>query len=66
MLTGKFKRDVVPDAQGSRAGYMASMKSQGKTTMSNWEEVCNDESYWTLIGIMEKVAKAHSKDLLWF
>lgn len=64
MLTGKFKRDQVPDAKGSRAGYMASMKSQGKTTMSNWDEYCNDESYWKLIGIMEKIGKNHSAYLL--
>lgn len=64
MLTGKFKRDQVPDAKGSRAGYMASMKSQGKTTMSNWDEYCNDESYWKLIGIMEKIGKNHSAYLM--
>lgn len=63
MLTGKFKRNQIPDATGSRAGYMQSKKEEGKTTMSNWEEFGNDDKYWNLIAIMEKIAKAHGKSV---
>lgn len=59
MLTGKFKRDQAPDAQGSRAGYMHAKKQEGKTTMSNWDEFASDEKYWALVAVMEKVAKKH-------
>lgn len=63
MLTGKFKRNQTPDATGSRAGYMQSKKEEGKTTMSSWEEFRNDDKYWNLIAIMEKIAKAHGKSV---
>jgi len=58
MLTGKFKRDALPDATGSRAGYMAAKKKEGKTGWSNYDEFKDDEVYWKLTEVLDRIAKA--------
>ncbi|KAH3711272.1 1-deoxyxylulose-5-phosphate synthase YajO-like [Dreissena polymorpha] len=63
MLTGKFKREETPDPAGSRAGYMAAKKSEGKTTFSNWDEFNNDDNYWKLIDIIKKIAEKKGKSV---
>lgn len=59
MLTGKFKRNVVPDEKGSRAGYLDAMKKQGKIYFSHWEDVAHQDSFWTLMDLIKNIAKKH-------
>lgn len=62
MLTGKFKRNQKPDATGSRTGYMQAKREEGQNiSTSNWEEFGDNDAYWKLIEVMEKVAKANGK-----
>lgn len=56
MLTGKFKRNVVPNERESRAGYLDSMKKQGKFYFSYWEDKADQDSFWTLMDLIEKTA----------
>jgi hypothetical protein len=60
MLTGKFKRNQKPDATGSRTGYMQAKREEGQNkSTSIWEEFGDNDAYWKLIEVMEKVAKAN-------
>ena len=61
MLTGKFKKDVVPDAGSSRAGYLASLKREGKSNMSYYEGIANEDRFWKLLDVMEDTAKIHGR-----
>ncbi|XP_045182530.1 1-deoxyxylulose-5-phosphate synthase YajO-like isoform X2 [Mercenaria mercenaria] len=61
LLTGKFKRNNIPDATGSRVGHMIARKASGESVSSDWEKFCDDEQYWNLIALMEKFAKAKGK-----
>ena len=61
MLTGKFKKDVVPDAGSSRAGYLASLKREGKSNMSYYEGIANEDRFWKLLDVIEDTAKIHGR-----
>ena len=62
MLTGKFKRNEVPEAADSRAGYLLKLAKANKTHahFNYWDELENDETFWNLTEVMERIAKAHS------
>lgn len=63
MLTGKFKKDQAPDEK-TRAGFFAKVKKEGKGTVSYYDDVANEENFWTLMDVMEKVAKNHGTVLI--
>lgn len=61
LLSGKFKRDQQPDATRSRVGHLKARKSKGELVESSWDRYSNDEGYWTLIALLEKISKSKGK-----
>lgn len=56
MLTGKFKRNAEPESL-TRASVLDKLFRDGKFQFSMWDEVKQNDQYWNLIEIMERIAK---------
>ena len=54
MLTGKFKREEVPDAGSSRVGYMFSQKAFGQ--LGAWATYSGDDQYWKIIDQLKQIS----------
>lgn len=58
-LTGKIKQNQKPADTESRIGHFAVKGGAGNF----WDDFSNDDTYWNLRDVMEKVAKTHDKSL---
>ena len=59
ILTGKFKRNSNPDKSGSRIGFVTSNQSFANQAAPTWSKYDNDEEFWNLMNILEKIAQTH-------
>lgn len=59
LLTGKYKKDVVPDEKQNRMGIIKKMES--KVNLPDWSNYQNNEAYWDLIETMKTIAGNHGR-----
>ena len=59
LLTGKFKRDSKPDESESRIGFVTSKEKLANQAMPSLNNYTNDENFWNLMSIMERIANNH-------
>lgn len=59
VLTGKYKRGVRPDPNSGRIGYTNHHEIKGVWSSPYWGIYEENEAYWTLMDLMEKIAGNH-------
>ena len=57
ILTGRFKREEIPDASSSRVGYMFSQKAFGQ--LGAWATYSDDDQYWKIIDQLKQISMDH-------
>ncbi|KAL4225818.1 hypothetical protein ACF0H5_013808 [Mactra antiquata] len=63
ILTGKFSRDVKPDAKGSRIGYIHTNESKAMQAAPAWSVYRDDDNYWKLIDSMRSMGGKYGKSV---
>lgn len=63
LLTGKFTRDVTPDATSSRIGYVASNETKALQSAPAWSKYNGDDGFWNLIAKLQGIADINGKTI---
>ncbi|KAL3847197.1 hypothetical protein ACJMK2_018120 [Sinanodonta woodiana] len=63
LLTGKFKRGEIPDKTKSRIGFIHTDETRALMCAPAWSNYAENEVYWNLLDVMEKIAVARGKSI---
>lgn len=59
ILTGKFKRNEIPDPKGSRVGFIHADESKATTGFPAWNTYRDNEKYWQLMELIKSIGDKH-------